>query len=294
MAPVAPSLVQMLQLQRDTGAARFSSTSNRTAPQWQLPVQRVFGARPDWLGWLMRISWSWGASTLLFSSLRLPNVSCMSGLMRRTERLFALAEYLRGRRTGVTAEALAERFEVTVRTIYRDLDSLRAAALPLASERGRGGGYALDKNYSLPPVNFTSREAAVLVALGRCAIDMRLMPFADTLEAALDKVRSALSISAQRDLLARLKELSFSGVPALPSKKGVRGAVERAWFEQQPLFITYVDSSSVETRRRIRICGVHMERHETLLDAMDLESGERRPFRLDRITRAEVLGPTAP
>lgn len=212
--------------------------------------------------------------------------------MQRTERLFALAEYLRGRRTGVTAEALAERFEVTVRTIYRDLDSLRAAALPLASERGRGGGYALDKNYSLPPVNFTAREAALLVALGRFAIDMRLLPFSDTLESALDKVRAALSISAQRDLLARLKELSFSGVPALPSRKGVRAAIERAWFEQQPLFITYVDSSSVESRRRIRICGVHMERHETLLDAADLDSGERRPFRLDRITRAEVLGPT--
>ena len=53
--------------------------------------------------------------------------------MQRTERLFALAEYLRGRRTGVTAEALAERFGVTVRTIYRDLDTLRAAALPVSA-----------------------------------------------------------------------------------------------------------------------------------------------------------------
>jgi predicted DNA-binding transcriptional regulator YafY len=209
--------------------------------------------------------------------------------VQRTERLFALAEYLRGRRTGVTAETLAERFEITVRTVYRDLDALRAAAFPLAAERGRGGGYALDRNYSLPPVNFTAREAAVLVALGRFAIDTRLMPFSDTLESALDKVRAALSTSAQRDLLARLKELAFSGVPALPSKKGVRAAVERAWFEQQPLRITYVDSNSIETQRRIRLHGVHMDRHETRLDATDLESGDRRPFRLDRITRAEVL-----
>src|SRR5881394_3768291 len=101
-----------------------------------------------------------------------PAVSGMSGLieMQRTERLFALAEYLRGRRTGVTAEALAERFGVTVRTIYRDLDALRAAALPLAAERGRGGGYALDRSYSLPPVNFTARQAALLVALGGHAV----------------------------------------------------------------------------------------------------------------------------
>lgn len=209
--------------------------------------------------------------------------------MKRTERLFALAEYLRGRRTGVTAEELAERFEVTVRTMYRDLDALRAAALPLGAERGRGGGYALDRSYSLPPVNFTAREAAVLVALGRFAIDMRLIPFTETLESALDKVRAALSTSAQRDLLKRLGELSFSGVPALASKKGVRAAVERAWFEHQPLRIVYVGSNLIETKRTIRIQGVHMDRHETRVDGVDVENGERRLFRLDHILRAEVV-----
>jgi predicted DNA-binding transcriptional regulator YafY len=209
--------------------------------------------------------------------------------MRRTERLFALAEYLRGRRTGVTAEALAERFGVTVRTMYRDLDALRAASLPLGAERGRGGGYALDRSYSLPPVNFTAREAALLVALGRFAIDMRLLPFAETLESALDKVRAALSTSAQRELLRRLDELAFQGVPALPSRKEVRAALERAWFEQQPLRITYVDGNFIETTRTIRIHGVVMDRHETRVDASDVGGGDRRHFRLDRITRAEVL-----
>jgi len=209
--------------------------------------------------------------------------------MSRTERLFALTEYLRGRRTGVTAEALAERFEVTVRTIYRDLDTLRAAALPVSAERGRGGGYALDRSYSLPPVNFTAREAALLVALGRYAIDMRLMPFSETLDSGLDKVRAALSTSAQRELLQRLAELSFHGVPALPSKKAVRAALERAWFEQRPLRITYVDGNFIQATREIKIIGVLLERRETRIDAQVLESGERRHFRLDRITRAEVI-----
>lgn len=209
--------------------------------------------------------------------------------MRRTERLFALGEYLRGRRTGVTAEELAERFGVTIRTIYRDLDSLRAADLPLTAERGRGGGYALERSYSLPPVNFTAREAALLVLLGRFAIDMRLLPFAGTLESGLDKVRAALSTSAQRELLARLAELSFHGVPALPIKTEVRTAIERAWFEQRPLRITYVDGNFIETTRRIRIVSVAMDRHETRLEADDLDGGVRRQFRLDRISSAEAL-----
>jgi predicted DNA-binding transcriptional regulator YafY len=209
--------------------------------------------------------------------------------MQRTERLFALAEYLRGRRTGVTAETLAERFGVTIRTIYRDLDGLRAASLPLAAERGRGGGYALDRSYSLPPVNFTARQAALLIALGRFALDMRLLPFEETLQAALDKVRAALSTSAQRELLTRLEELSFSGVPGLPSNKAVRSALERAWFEQQALRITYVDRNFAESTRDVRIETILMDRHETRIGAIDLADGQRRQFRLDRITQAEVL-----
>lgn len=211
--------------------------------------------------------------------------------MQRTERLFAIAEYLRGRRTGVTAEALAERFGVTVRTIYRDLDALREAAMPVSAEVGRGGGYALDRSYSLPPVNFTAREAALLVALGRFGIDMRLLPFTDTLQSALDKVRAALSTSAQRELLDRLKELSLVGVPARPVKQEVRAALERAWFEQQPLRITYVDGNLLETTREIRVEGVLMDRHETRIDAVDLAKGERRQFRLDRVARAEPVRP---
>ena len=91
--------------------------------------------------------------------------------MRRTERLFALAEHLRGRRTGVTAETLADRFGVTIRTIYRDLDALRETSMPIAAERGRGGGYALDKSYSLPPVNSAlPREPATTPMRNNCAV----------------------------------------------------------------------------------------------------------------------------
>jgi predicted DNA-binding transcriptional regulator YafY len=118
----------------------------------------------------------------------------------RQARLFAIAEYLRGRRTGVTARMIADRFGITPRTVYRDLDALRAADLPLHAEQGRGGGYALDRHYALPPINLNAREAAVLVALGAYATRMRLLPFAETLEGALDKVRGALSASAQREL----------------------------------------------------------------------------------------------
>jgi predicted DNA-binding transcriptional regulator YafY len=210
--------------------------------------------------------------------------------MKRTERLFALAEVLRGRRTGVTAEELASRFRVTVRTIYRDLDALRDASLPVTAERGRGGGYALDKSYSLPPVNFTAREAALLLALGRFALDTRFLPFVGTLEQALDKVRAALSGSAQRELLSRLAELRFVGIPALPVRAGVQQAVERAWFEQQTLCVVYRDANGVRTTREVAIENVVFERTQTLLNTLDLAKNDKRQFRMDRIEHASVPG----
>jgi predicted DNA-binding transcriptional regulator YafY len=210
--------------------------------------------------------------------------------MRRQARLFAIVEYLRGRRTGVTAGALAERFGVTLRTMYRDLDALRDGSLPLGAERGRGGGYALDRNYTLPPVSFTAREAAVLLTVGRWATEMRILPFVKTLEGGLDKVRGALSTSAQRELVGLMDGLRFVGVPALTAPEEVRDALERAWFEGAILDIEYLGQNLAISRRKVRLVTVVMERSETLLNCDDLDKGERRQFRLDRILRAQVLG----
>ncbi len=208
--------------------------------------------------------------------------------MRRTERLFAIAEYLRGRRTGVTAAQIAERFHVTVRTIHRDLDALRDANLPIRGERGRGGGLALDRAYTLPPVNFSAREAAVLVATAQWMADMRMMPFTSTLLSASDKVRAALDTSAQRVLLDELGRMRFIGVPQAPVAMAVRRAVEQAWFEQRPLHMTYRDRHGVETKRSVRIEEVLMDRSDTRLRVTDLAIDEARELRLSSIVSASA------
>ncbi len=208
--------------------------------------------------------------------------------MTRQARLFAIVEYLRARKTGVTAQMLADRFEVTIRTIYRDLDALRDAHLPLRAEQGRGGGYALDRHYSLPPINLSAREAAVLIAVASQAIQMRLVPFKATLSGAIDKVRGALSVSAQRELLEVLKQLTYVGVPALPAPPAVRSAVEDAWFGQRPVALRYRRRGGDTGARTVRIAGVLMERHMTMLDCVDVATGEQRRLRLDRIEHAAL------
>ena len=206
--------------------------------------------------------------------------------MRRQARLFAITEFLRARKTGVTAAVLAARFSVTLRTIYRDLDLLRSADLPLHAEQGRGGGYALDKHYTLPPINLSAREAAVMIAVCTQAIQMRLVPFAQALQQSLDKIRGALSASTQRELLGLLSELKFIGVPAAPSLPSVRKAVEEAWFSQRPLTVRYRKSDGALSARTVKIQSIVMERSLTLLNCVDIDDGARRQYRLDRFETA--------
>jgi len=110
--------------------------------------------------------------------------------VNRTDRLYALVEELRAVAPRPrTAPQLAERFEVSVRTIQRDLDALGQAGVPLYATPGPGGGYAIDARHTLPPVNFTSDEAAALaIALARPDGS----PLTDALRSALRKVVAAM------------------------------------------------------------------------------------------------------
>jgi predicted DNA-binding transcriptional regulator YafY len=121
--------------------------------------------------------------------------------MNRVDRLLALILFLQSRRV-TTAEQLAEHFELSVCTIYRDLAALGEAGVPIVAEAGVG--YALMRGYHLPPVNFTAEEAIALVT-GGILIDQ----FADAsvkarMHSALLKVRAILPRDNQ-ERVARLE-----------------------------------------------------------------------------------------
>jgi len=212
--------------------------------------------------------------------------------VRKKSRLFAVAELLRARRTGITAQQIADRFGVTLRTVYRDLEALQDAGMPIRADRGGGGGSRLEAAARVPPVKFPGRGAALPVALSRMAGEQRLIPFPVSLERAADKVRAALSSSAQRELLGLIKDLQIVGVPALPISASVREAIETAWFENRSLKITYEKRAWEHHARIVRIKNLVFDRQVTLLNCIDLEKGEDRQFRLDKIKQATVLDGT--
>jgi predicted DNA-binding transcriptional regulator YafY len=109
--------------------------------------------------------------------------------MNRIDRLLALILFLQSKRV-ITAEELAAHFELSVRTIYRDLAALGEAGVPIVAEAGVG--YSLMKGYHLPPVNFTSQEASALVTGGILVEQFADASLKTHIQSALRKVRAVL------------------------------------------------------------------------------------------------------
>jgi predicted DNA-binding transcriptional regulator YafY len=79
------------------------------------------------------------------------------------------------------------------------------------------------------------------------------------------------------------------GVPALPVPLTIQAAVETAWFESRALRIVYAKTSGHSSPRLVRIRNLVFDRQITLLNCVDLETGNDRQFRLDRIEQATVM-----
>jgi predicted DNA-binding transcriptional regulator YafY len=125
--------------------------------------------------------------------------------VNRTDRLYALVEELRAVAPRPrSAHWLASRFEVSARTVERDISALQQAGVPIYAEPGRRGGYCLDKARTLPPVNLTPAEA-VAMALALDRLDGT--PFPAAAAAGLRKLLAAMQTddaTAARELAGRV------------------------------------------------------------------------------------------
>ncbi|MCZ4080129.1 WYL domain-containing protein [Rhodococcus sp. H36-A4] len=167
--------------------------------------------------------------------------------MKRAERLHALSEMLhRSGARGVSAERLAREFEVSVRTIKRDLDALENSGRPLWSRPGPGGGYGFAKGAFLPPVSLSPAQAVALMAAVSAAADA---PYSDLAAAGIRKVMDVLDpiTRARADNLAR--RVWVDAGPS--SSRSTKSAMEEAMAEQRVLRIRYTSRDGATTTRDV-------------------------------------------
>lgn len=203
--------------------------------------------------------------------------------MRRTDRLFELIQILRDGRLHRGAD-LAERLGVSLRTLYRDMDTLTASGIPVEGERGLG--YMMTAPITLPPLNLTLTELEALhlgLAVVAKAADDELKEAARTLSAKVDAV-------LPEDRAAPATGWGFAVYPFAEAARGfVHMAPLRAAIRsRRKVEIAYQAPEAPETRRIVR--PLQMEywgRVWTLTGWCELRD-DFRVFRVDRIQRLDV------
>lgn len=211
--------------------------------------------------------------------------------MNRTDRLYALVEELRAVSPRPrSARRLAERFEVSIRTVERDITALQQAGVPIWAEPGRTGGYVIDASATLGPAGFTLDEAlAVLIGLGT----LRNSPFRLAARTASKKM---LAVMPSEDA-ARTTSLA-SRVHFLESEAEAEAVVPIAFAAalraDRVVRLHYQDSAGAESVRDVEPLGsIGKEGQWYLIAWCRLRDGVRA-FRGDRMLSVEVTDERPP
>ena len=206
--------------------------------------------------------------------------------MRRADRLFQIVQYLRGGRL-LTARVLADRLEVSERTIYRDIADLIGSGVPIDGEAGIG--YLMRAGYDLPPLMFTRAEITALVAGARMVRSFGGGDMSLAAEEALMKIAAVLP-EALRDSPDTVAIHAHHGGALNDRDRAMIDALDRATASHTALFIRYSDADGSTTDRRVRPLGLWFWGKVWTLIAWCELRNDFRMFRIDRIAEAEPAG----
>jgi predicted DNA-binding transcriptional regulator YafY len=210
--------------------------------------------------------------------------------MNRTDRLYAIREELRrAGQAGRTAERLAATFDVSVRTIKRDIAALQQGGFPVWARPGPGGGYVVDPRATMPPVSFTEAEVAGLAA---AVAAHRGQPFDQHARTVLAKALTLMDGGARNRATALTDRVWFDARET-PGSSRTRRTVERALSEMCIITVDYVDRHGKATTRQVDpVLLAHTNGHWYLVGHCRLAQGIRW-FRVDRVTGAQLTSERA-
>ncbi|MBS1213054.1 MAG: DNA-binding transcriptional regulator, partial [Proteobacteria bacterium] len=198
--------------------------------------------------------------------------------MRRADRLFQIVQILRNKRL-VTAKALAERLEVSERTIYRDIQDLSLSGIPIAGEAGVG--YMLRHAIDIPPIMFTEAELESLVIGARMVKSWAGSELGRSAQSVLDKVTAVIPAElTDRMERSKLFSLRFGEREDIDVTLDIcRKAINRKCF----LWVAYRRVDGEQSQRRIRPLGLCFWGNVWSLAGWCELRQDFRNFRLDRM-----------
>lgn len=213
--------------------------------------------------------------------------------MNRIDRLTAILTQLQSKRV-TKAQEIADRFSISLRTVYRDVRALEEAGVPVIGEAGQG--YSLVEGYRLPPVMFTQEEAQAFVVAEKIFEKISDRSSAEHFHSAILKIKSVLR-SSEKDRIDELSPLVavFRNRNQLHQKEkgGYLRTIVDALGSKRLLDINYTTfAEEKNSSRHVEAVGVYYAFDQWYLIGWCRLRNDYRTFRLDRINRLTILDKT--
>jgi len=211
--------------------------------------------------------------------------------MNRIDRISAILIHLQSRKV-VKAQDIAERFEISLRTVYRDIRTLEEAGIPLVGEAGLG--YSIMDGYRLPPVMFTTEEATAFLTAEKLVEKLTDTTTRSSYQSAMFKIKSVLK-NTEKDYLenieAHIEVMENAYLPHDHHENGHLQMILKSISAKEVLKIKYFSHHKQEnTEREVEPVGIFYSANKWYLIAYCMMRNDYRHFRTDRISHMGFTG----
>jgi predicted DNA-binding transcriptional regulator YafY len=206
--------------------------------------------------------------------------------MNRIDRLFGILTLLQSRKY-VTAEKIADKFQISVRTVYRDIKAICEQGIPVSFEQPKG--YFIVQGYFLPPVSFTSDEANALLLMEAMVPAVSDKSIQKHYSTALNKMKAVMSSSQKEKLEALNRNIKMQAPARLDNNFEHLSALQEAISSCHIVELTYRNNSGEESKREVEPIGLIFYAFSWHLIAWCHLRNEYRDFKVSRILKLRCL-----
>ncbi len=210
--------------------------------------------------------------------------------MSQLSRLISILTLLKSKRL-LTASELAKKYEVSVRTIYRDIRKLEDAGIPVYTIEGRG--YSLVDNYTVAPVQFTEKQANALITAQHVVSQSKDVSFVNDFNEAMIKIKSVFKTSVQQKSELLNDKIHVFNWEYEEFSSDALSEIQLAITNFNLVEINYQKAEDPRISfRKIEPCAMYSTNNKWILIAWCHLRTDMRAFRIDRIRHFKILSDT--
>ncbi|QQS36023.1 MAG: YafY family transcriptional regulator [Ignavibacteriales bacterium] len=206
--------------------------------------------------------------------------------MNRIDRLIAILTTLQSKKY-VTAEFVAEKYEISLRTVYRDLKALGEIGVPIYFENQKG--YSILKSFFLPPISLTTEEANSLILVSTLSEKFGDKTTKNNIESAISKIKAVLRSTDKDNIDLLHSQIKIYKAPDEPEKPDYLNEIQNSIINKEVLHIEYINNNEETSRREIEPIGLTFYSNQWHLIAWCWMRNSYRDFKVARIVDLKNL-----